>query len=135
MGAISALPSAVAVVLLFCLASPAAAWKKGRMTWYDDDPSMTIDYGSCGFGYIEESRFPGFHVGAMADVNPEYSGSCGRCYEVKCDPDNFKDNYGEHLERSSVCYDPEASVVITITDTCPWCASCSTGVWAILSIV
>ena len=110
----------VAAVVLVCFTSSATAWKKGRMTWYDDDPSMTIDYGSCGFGYIEESKFPGWHVGAMADVNPEYSGSCGRCYEVKCDPSDFKDNYGEHLDRDSVCFDSDASVVITITDTCPW---------------
>jgi hypothetical protein len=38
---------------------------------------MTIDYGSCGFGYIDASRFPNFHVGALADTHPSYSGSCG----------------------------------------------------------
>lgn len=31
----------------------------------------------------------------------------------------FKDGYGQGLDRKSVCYDPSASVVVTITDTCP----------------
>eukprot|EP00210_Caulerpa_lentillifera_P002459 g2357.t1 len=32
---------------------------------------------------------------------------------------NFKDNYGNSLERTDVCHDPEASVVVRIVDTCP----------------
>lgn len=41
-----------------------------------------------------------------------------KCKEIRCKPLNFKDGYGERLDRSSVCYDPEASVVVMITDTC-----------------
>lgn len=32
---------------------------------------------------------------------------------------NFNDGYGNQLGRDSVCYDPEASVVVRIVDTCP----------------
>jgi hypothetical protein len=31
----------------------------------------------------------------------------------------FKDGYGQKLERETICYDPAASLVVTITDTCP----------------
>jgi Lytic transglycolase len=42
-----------------------------------------------------------------------------KCKEVKCKNINFKDGYGQTLERSSACFDPSASLVVTITDTCP----------------
>jgi hypothetical protein len=72
-----------------------------------------------------------------ADANPGFQGSCGRCYEIACNPTSFKDNYGEYIDRGSVCYDSSASVVVMITDSCPcnypsnyhsnyrWCAACS----------
>lgn len=28
-------------------------------------------------------------VAAISDVNPEYTGSCGRCYELRCAGFNF----------------------------------------------
>ena len=31
----------------------------------------------------------------------------------------FKDGYGAWLDRSNVCFDEQASVVVMITDTCP----------------
>jgi hypothetical protein len=31
----------------------------------------------------------------------------------------FRDGYGASLDRNGACFDPEASVVVTITDTCP----------------
>lgn len=40
--------------------------------------------------------------------------TCRRCYEIKCDPRVFTDGYGASLDRTKVCYDPEASVVIQI---------------------
>lgn len=33
---------------------------------------------------------------------------------MRCDPRKFTDGYGATLDRSSVCYDPQASVVVTI---------------------
>ncbi|KIZ06273.1 hypothetical protein MNEG_1676 [Monoraphidium neglectum] len=42
----------------------------------------------------------------------DYSGSCGKCKEVRCKHFNFKDG-------SSTCYDTTASVVVMVVDTCP----------------
>jgi hypothetical protein len=42
-----------------------------------------------------------------------------KCKEVRCKPLVFKDGYGAELDRKEVCYDPAASVVVMITDTCP----------------
>lgn len=61
----------------------------------------------------------GWDVAAASDQNWDYSQGCGRCIEIKCNPSTFRDNYGESLKRNSVCYDPEASVVVQIVDTCP----------------
>lgn len=33
---------------------------------------------------------------------------------MRCDPRKFTDGYGAQLDRTSVCYDPQASVVVTI---------------------
>ncbi|PNH06786.1 hypothetical protein TSOC_006810 [Tetrabaena socialis] len=55
----------------------------------------------------------------MSDTNWDYSGSCGRCMEVKCDPTTIGDNYGGRFDRSWACRDNEASVIVQITDTCP----------------
>ena len=32
----------------------------------------------------DDVPFPHDGVAALADVNPDFPGSCGRCYEVKC---------------------------------------------------
>jgi hypothetical protein len=39
--------------------------------------------------------------------------------QVKCRRANFNDGYGQWLERSNVCYNEQASVVVMVTDTCP----------------
>lgn len=58
-------------------------------------------------------------VAALADSASDFSGSCGRCYEVACAPAVIKDGYGTQLDRDSACYDPEASLVVRIVDSCP----------------
>jgi hypothetical protein len=108
----------------------------------------------------------GWDVVAPSDQNSDFGGSCGKCYEVKCDPMSLKDGYGNQarsvppppppppasptergrgrrlrpgspashsaltlphplivqLDRTSVCYDQDASIVVMVTDTCPcWC--------------
>lgn len=55
----------------------------------------------------------------MSDACEDYQGSCGRCYEIKCNPSTFKDGYGDTLDREQVCKDPDASLVVQITDSCP----------------
>lgn len=57
-------------------------------------------------------------MAALSDVAGDYGGSCGKCKEVKCRPASFKDGYGAWLERNSICYNPEASVVVMVVDTC-----------------
>lgn len=77
--------------------------------------------GSCGFGYQWPDVGTGFDVAAIADAAPEFGGSCGRCYEVKCDPQSaVPDGYGQTHERSSVCYDTSKTVVVRTVDNCPW---------------
>eukprot|EP01025_Chloroclados_australasicus_P018455 TRINITY_DN196_c0_g1_i5.p1 TRINITY_DN196_c0_g1~~TRINITY_DN196_c0_g1_i5.p1 ORF type:complete len:418 (-),score=51.86 TRINITY_DN196_c0_g1_i5:3505-4758(-) len=95
-------------------------WKQGRGTFYGNEFWLwNIHEGSCGYGYLCPEEGTGWDIAALPDAHWGYLGSCGRCYEVKCLPSTFIDNYGESLDRSGVCYDPEASVVVTITDTCP----------------
>eukprot|EP01025_Chloroclados_australasicus_P008912 TRINITY_DN1330_c1_g1_i2.p1 TRINITY_DN1330_c1_g1~~TRINITY_DN1330_c1_g1_i2.p1 ORF type:complete len:380 (-),score=33.30 TRINITY_DN1330_c1_g1_i2:1662-2801(-) len=92
----------------------------GRATFYGNEPWLwSIHWGSCGYGYLCPEEGTGWDVAALADFHPEYLGSCGRCYEVQCHPTYFTDGYGETLDRVNVCRDPSASVVVTITDTCP----------------
>ncbi|PNH11645.1 Expansin-A32 [Tetrabaena socialis] len=55
----------------------------------------------------------------MSDSSPDYVDSCGTCYEVRCNPSTFADNYGEALDRKGACIDPSASLVFRTTDTCP----------------
>eukprot|EP01024_Parvocaulis_polyphysoides_P055311 TRINITY_DN5649_c0_g1_i2.p2 TRINITY_DN5649_c0_g1~~TRINITY_DN5649_c0_g1_i2.p2 ORF type:complete len:127 (+),score=10.91 TRINITY_DN5649_c0_g1_i2:111-491(+) len=95
-------------------------WRYGRGTFYGNEPwYWSIHYGSCGYGYICPEEGTGWDVAALSDLHYEYSGSCGRCYEVKCNPTFFRDGYGQTLDRTNVCHDIDASVLITIVDTCP----------------
>eukprot|EP01025_Chloroclados_australasicus_P055392 TRINITY_DN66_c1_g1_i2.p1 TRINITY_DN66_c1_g1~~TRINITY_DN66_c1_g1_i2.p1 ORF type:complete len:413 (+),score=49.36 TRINITY_DN66_c1_g1_i2:196-1434(+) len=95
-------------------------WKIGRGTFYGNEYWLwDIHQGSCGYSYLCPEEGTGWDITALPDTHPAYAGSCGRCYEVKCAPVDFSDNYGEKLSRSGVCYDTEASVIVTTTDTCP----------------
>jgi hypothetical protein len=57
----------------------------------------------CGRGYQWPDQGTGWDVAALSDSHPEYSGSCGRCYEVKCTSMSFKDGYGDSLSRDGQC--------------------------------
>eukprot|EP01025_Chloroclados_australasicus_P038218 TRINITY_DN391_c0_g1_i2.p1 TRINITY_DN391_c0_g1~~TRINITY_DN391_c0_g1_i2.p1 ORF type:complete len:394 (-),score=45.76 TRINITY_DN391_c0_g1_i2:1786-2967(-) len=108
------------MLLIIAVAVVCQGWKVGRATFYGNEPWWwSIHYGSCGYGYLCPEEGTGWDVAALADVMPEYSGSCGRCYEVQCNPTYFTDGYGQTLDRVNVCRDPSASVVVTVTDTCP----------------
>ncbi|GMH39372.1 hypothetical protein BSKO_07270 [Bryopsis sp. KO-2023] len=100
--------------------SEPSAWRIGRATYYGDEPwAWSIHEGSCGYGDIWEDEPLGWDVAALPDVHYEFAGSCGKCYEVACNPMGFNDNYGNHLDRNNVCQDSSKSVVVKITDTCP----------------
>eukprot|EP01024_Parvocaulis_polyphysoides_P066410 TRINITY_DN7801_c0_g1_i1.p1 TRINITY_DN7801_c0_g1~~TRINITY_DN7801_c0_g1_i1.p1 ORF type:complete len:421 (-),score=52.50 TRINITY_DN7801_c0_g1_i1:270-1532(-) len=108
------------VILLLCVTVVSSQWKQGRGTFYGNEWwAWNIHEGSCGYGYLCPEEGTGWDIAALPDAHWDYLGSCGRCYEVKCMPSVFQDNYGETLDRSNQCYDPEASVVVTVTDTCP----------------
>ncbi|GBF98478.1 U6 snRNA phosphodiesterase [Raphidocelis subcapitata] len=109
---------AAAALLAAPAAASDAAWRPGRATFYGNEPwYWDIHHGSCGFGYMWPDQSTGWDVAALADTHPNYSGSCGRCYEVRCDPRPVRDGYGETLDRSRVCHG--GSVVVRTTDTCP----------------
>ena len=64
----------------------------------------------------------------MPDVFPDYRGSCGRCYEIKCRGIQAISADGSvNLDRSDACLDTTTSIIIKIVDTCPcngnekWC--------------
>lgn len=95
--------SAAATVLLLLLGQPAAGqqWIQGRATYYGAPQSFAavfdpvrgqgsfgvLEYGSCGFTNSDGTLpFPRDTVAAAADANPDYPGTCGRCYAVKCKP-------------------------------------------------
>eukprot|EP00878_Enallax_costatus_P018921 GHUV01019945.1.p1 GENE.GHUV01019945.1~~GHUV01019945.1.p1 ORF type:complete len:151 (+),score=28.38 GHUV01019945.1:494-946(+) len=96
-------------------------WKLGRATYYGKD-GWSIHHGSCGYGYLDPAAGTGWDVAAMSDSNRDFDskgGFCGKCKEVRCKTMWFLDGYGQKLEREYSCFDSDASVVLTITDTCP----------------
>lgn len=96
------------------------SWKSGRATFYGNEPWVwSIHEGTCGYGYIWPMDPVGWDTVALADANADFAGSCGRCYEVSCDPTVFKDNFGNDIDRRQVCYDPSQSLVVRVTDACP----------------
>ncbi|KAJ9529832.1 hypothetical protein QJQ45_022243 [Haematococcus lacustris] len=92
-------------------------WKSGRASWYGNG-DWPIHIGGCGYDYLWKDEGTGWDVAALADVSPDYYNSCGLCYEIACDPTWTSDYYGEKFDRSRVCYDSSASVVVRIVDTC-----------------
>eukprot|EP01026_Neomeris_dumetosa_P053047 TRINITY_DN4730_c0_g1_i9.p1 TRINITY_DN4730_c0_g1~~TRINITY_DN4730_c0_g1_i9.p1 ORF type:complete len:413 (-),score=50.89 TRINITY_DN4730_c0_g1_i9:2292-3530(-) len=102
------------------LASAQSNWRTGRATFYGNEFwAWDIHKGSCGYSYLCPEEGTGWDIAALPDMHPDYSNSCARCYEIKCMPSEFQDNYNQKLSRTGVCYDPEASIVVTVTDTCP----------------
>ncbi|PNW80185.1 hypothetical protein CHLRE_08g381550v5 [Chlamydomonas reinhardtii] len=110
------------------LATPAAraddgggggGWRYGRATFYGSMGGGSIDDGSCMYGGLPNGMVStGKDIVALSDTADDYAGSCGRCYEVQCNPASFNDGYGNHIDRTSPCYNG-SSVIVTVTDTCP----------------
>ncbi|KAG2501765.1 hypothetical protein HYH03_000265 [Edaphochlamys debaryana] len=111
-----------AVVALSSLPFRAVAddggWTTGRSTFYGQDGGATIDQGSCMYGPLPNYMVStGKDIAALSDTASDYAGSCGRCYEVMCNPSAFSDGYGNWIDRNGAC--KGGSVIVTITDTCP----------------
>ncbi|GLC46449.1 atexp4,atexpa4,athexp alpha 1.6,expa4 [Pleodorina starrii] len=93
------------------------SWQKARATRYGGwDDGWNIHEGSCGYGYLDYDRSTGWNIAAMSDMNWDFPDSCGRCFEVRCDPTWISDNYGESFDRTGVCRDTEASVVVQLAE-------------------
>lgn len=89
-------------------AAPLANWRQSART-PAPRPMQQLDYW----------QGTGWDIAALSDADPEYAGSCGRCYEVACVNGDVRDGYGENLRRSGVCHDEAKTIKVTITDTCP----------------
>jgi hypothetical protein len=89
-----------------------------RASFYGLD-GWSIHKGSCGLGYQWPDLYPGFDTVAIADASPEFGGSCGKCFEVKCRNADFTDGYGSSISRSSACFDSSKSLVVRTVDACP----------------
>lgn len=101
---------------------------QGRATWYTHPHT-----GSCGYGKFQGIK--GFNplfdidaVAALPDTHPDYEGSCGLCYEVKCRGIQAISADGSvNLPRQDACYNESNSIVVKVVDTCPcsgneqWC--------------
>ncbi|KAI3429475.1 hypothetical protein D9Q98_005566 [Chlorella vulgaris] len=112
---------ALALTLLLRLASAAAdeaGWKVGRGTFYGIG-KWSIHSGACGFGCISEDQPAGWDVVALSDQFPGFAGSCGRCYEIRCNPATVKDGYGASFDRTHACIDPSTSLLVRVADACP----------------
>jgi len=73
-------------------------------------------FGSCGYFNKPRSKqkidyddlqLPLDGVAALADVNPDFPGSCGRCYEVRCSEGLLKSNRGDPIWLSEMYYMPQ----------------------------
>ncbi|PSC67673.1 U6 snRNA phosphodiesterase [Micractinium conductrix] len=87
-------------------------------TFYGVD-GWSIHKGSCGFGYQYKNVGTGWDAAAVSDASPEFAGSCGRCYEVRCAPRQVIDGYGNTYDRSGACKAGAASIVVRTVDACP----------------
>ncbi|PNW71998.1 hypothetical protein CHLRE_16g686700v5 [Chlamydomonas reinhardtii] len=102
------------------LADDGGGWTDGRATYYGNDGGATIDQGSCMYGSLPNGLVStGTDIAAIADANPSFAGSCGRCYEVACREARFSDGYGNAIDRSGGTCSRGGSVIVTITDACP----------------
>ncbi|KAG2424346.1 hypothetical protein HXX76_014555 [Chlamydomonas incerta] len=127
----STLHRAVCLVLIAALCSTlliattasaddGGGWRYGRATFYGSMGGGSIDTGSCMYGGLPNGAVStGTDIVAISDTADDYGGSCGRCYEVQCNPTSFRDGYGNHIDRTSPCFNGSKSVIVTVTDTCP----------------
>ena len=107
-------------------------YTKGRATFFGAPDSFAEAYkmdrgegsfgdflfGSCGSFNKPRSKqkidyddlqLPLDGVAALADVNPDFPGSCGRCYEVRCSEGLLKSNRGDPIWLSEMYYMPQVN--------------------------
>ncbi|KAL6752303.1 hypothetical protein V8C86DRAFT_3029618 [Haematococcus lacustris] len=129
----------------FALATD-SGWQEGRGTWFDVQ-NGDLTTANCHLRWDQIRT--GKNVGAFSDTHSMFRGSCGisTTYQCNCTDGTrgvswvtnmmgamvldflmllytaqnavFKDGYGQNLDRSKACKDPNRSVYITIADACP----------------
>lgn len=52
--------------------------------------NLCLACAGCKYGYLDPTVNKGFDVAALADAVGDYTGSCGRCYEIGCAPMHLK---------------------------------------------
>jgi len=81
-------------------------------------------FGSCGYFNKPRSKqkidyddlqLPLDGVAALADVNPDFPGSCGRCYEVRCAEGLLKSNREDPIWLSEMYYMPQVNSKVNDT--------------------
>ena len=101
------------------LLPPSLPPKTGKKNPRQSNPSYGTKEGSCGYGSLSKDQYPFWQVGAFATSNKFFKSipgsACGTCWEIQC---------VEGKEFSGRCRDGGGkSVTVTITDSCPECAS------------
>ncbi|KAJ9525540.1 hypothetical protein QJQ45_003087 [Haematococcus lacustris] len=91
-------------------------WQEGRGTWFDVQDG-DLRTANCHFRWDQVRT--GKYIGAFSDTNPMFRGSCGKCIELRCQNADFKDGFGQTLDRKNACKDPKRSIFVTIADACP----------------
>ncbi|KAK9823593.1 hypothetical protein WJX72_004108 [[Myrmecia] bisecta] len=114
-------------------------WRDGRATFYGAPSYFShayisrgagafgeIAYGSCGYFETREGvaepqdqdlPYGTGNVAALANVDPDYPGSCGRCYEVRCKPGLVPGSGGKPLPVDVHSPDYLAGVNPNVKDT------------------
>ncbi|WIA32859.1 hypothetical protein OEZ86_006034 [Tetradesmus obliquus] len=123
----------LALLLLLALLSGTAnsqEWQLGRATYFGAPESFSATFdpyrgkgsfgvlsgASCGFTNSDDSiPFPRDQVAALADSRPDYPGSCGRCYAVRCKEGLVLDNDGNPRRIDSFFY--LSNVTTTLPDS------------------
>ncbi|GIL60042.1 hypothetical protein Vafri_14669 [Volvox africanus] len=103
---------------------PPSGWIRARASWYGTPrpfvdvfaPSRgggmsafgILEWGGCGYTNADGSMpFDKGEVSSYADANPDFPGSCGRCYEVKCVPGIVLGRNDEAVQYGNWYYFPE----------------------------
>lgn len=60
-----------------------------------------------------------YHVAAVSTPGIENTKECGTCYQVTCVPGDLRGTDHSVLGPWQACLYPNASVVVTVTDSCP----------------
>ncbi|KAK9906413.1 hypothetical protein WJX75_001467 [Coccomyxa subellipsoidea] len=122
------LTAVLACILRLTLAAkPLSDWRQGIATFYGGAPDGMDPYdysygtsiGSCGYGYLDKTKYPFWSVGALATSSIYYQQGpvqgCGQCFEIEC-----LQNAGQFTGRCN--QDPNArTITLMITDCCPEC--------------